>query len=675
MADDFDPQPARFYMPDTTFIPRPSKLRCVLGIVVWAISISSAGISAADLSKAGKLVIAGGAISSAGEEVWQVMLAGRLDGRPIGIISTASEEPSATGEPFAARINAAHGAGSAVFLPLGVKGVNADDASVAEAVRRCGGFFFTGGQQDRTTRILMRKKGAHTAAMAAIWEVYLRGGIVGGSSAGAAVMSDPMLAGGQSEDAVRGGVVKPGSTTKGVALAAGLGFHPGMLYCQHHLERGRYGRLMVSVVSDLARARLGIGVCENTAWVVDHQASTGRVIGANGVLVLDASDAKAGPNGGWSGLRVHYLTAGDRLRFKTGEVVPDAGKTRQPALDNSSQKQVRFPAWEKNALRTALRQMAKAPKVTRLIGEDGPYAVQFDRQPGTVIFSGADEANITLTNLTVSLKVHTPDLGLKLPVGRNLSRMAFHENVIRVFSYKPADYQDGPLLVVMHGMDRNAEDYRDRAVVMADQFHALVVAPEFDLKQFPIEAYQRGGVMKDGKAQPAEKWTFKAVSDLVKNVRAVQHKPDLPYYVIGHSAGGQILTRLAAFLPGDATRIVAANPGTLIFPNREAAFPLGFGGLPDALGNDDALRRYLASPLTLYLGDRDLGSQNLDLTPAAKVQGMTRYERGQNCYQQAAALAKERGWPFAWRIVVADGVGHDSECMFAHPQVKAALFE
>lgn len=237
--------------------------------------------------------------------------------------------------------------------------------------------------------------------------------------------------------------------------------------------------------------------------------------------------------------------------------------------------------------------------VSPLLAEVEPSVLLLDEKPAPQIFSAVEKVVAVKSQPAESATARKPETVLNLPAGKHLSCMAFHDKILRIYSYKPADYENGPLLVVLHGMDRNAEDYRDRAVVMADQFRALVVAPEFDLKQFPSEAYQRGGVLRDGKAQSSEKWTFQAISELVKNVRVVEQKPDLHYYVIGHSAGGQILNRLAAFLPGEAVRIVAANPGTLIFPNREAAFPLGFGGLPDALSDDDALRRYLAAPLTL----------------------------------------------------------------------------
>ena len=117
---------------------------------------------------------------------------------------------------------------------------------------------------------------------------------------------------------------------------------------------------------------------------------------------------------------------------------------------------------------------------------------------------------------------------------------------LEVFTYRPALYADGPLIVVLHGMNRNAADYRDNARPLAERFGALVAAPHFDLQQFPPEAYQRGGVLRDGMPQPPEAWTFSYIGDVVEAVRRRTGRADLPYYLVGHSAGGQFLTRLAA---------------------------------------------------------------------------------------------------------------------------------
>jgi pimeloyl-ACP methyl ester carboxylesterase len=72
--------------------------------------------------------------------------------------------------------------------------------------------------------------------------------------------------------------------------------------------------------------------------------------------------------------------------------------------------------------------------------------------------------------------------------------------------------------------------------------------------------YQRGGLVgADGAVQPPERWTYASIPRMVARVRELEGKPELPYYLIGHSAGGQFLVRMAAFLPGEAERIIAAN--------------------------------------------------------------------------------------------------------------------
>lgn len=254
-----------------------------------------------------------------------------------------------------------------------------------------------------------------------------------------------------------------------------------------------------------------------------------------------------------------------------------------------------------------------------------------------------------------------------LPPGKSKLSVAVHDETIELHTYRPASSKDGPLLVVVHGLGRNADGYRDHAIPLADELHALVVAPLFTEERFPTDRYQRGGVVHEGKAQPAEKWTFQYLAEIVRLVREREGRPDMPYYLIGHSAGGQILHRMAAFLPGEAQRIIAANPGTLLFPTRDAQYPLGFGGLPAELGGDEQIKAYLAAPLTLYLGTNDVLTKDLDQGEAANRQGLTRFERGHACFAKAQALAKERSWPFHWRLVEAPGVGHSAAAMFSHP--------
>jgi pimeloyl-ACP methyl ester carboxylesterase len=246
---------------------------------------------------------------------------------------------------------------------------------------------------------------------------------------------------------------------------------------------------------------------------------------------------------------------------------------------------------------------------------------------------------------------------------------------LTVFTYKPRDCTGGPLLVVFHGVGRNAADYRDHAIVMGDRFKAIVAAPLFAQREFPHERYQMGGVLRKGRLQPQDQWTYAFIPKLVDQVRAMEGRPDLPYCLIGHSAGGQFVDRMAAFLPGGASRIVAANPGTLLFPSRGLAFPIGFGGLPQSVGGDDAIRAYLAAPLTLYLGTGDVvQDRDFERSPEAMQQGSARLYRGRACFELARKVAAEHGWPCNWRKVEIAGVGHNATRMFAGMEVGDALF-
>src|SRR5262245_32535818 len=108
---------------------------------------------------------------------------------------------------------------------------------------------------------------------------------------------------------------------------------------------------------------------------------------------------------------------------------------------------------------------------------------------------------------------------------------------IEVFTYKPPGYHDGPLVVVCHGILRNAEEYRDHAHDMAKRFGAIVAAPRFPDPPFTIERYQKGGLLVEGKLQPLDTCTWFAVPDVVAEVRRRESRPEMPYYFIGHSGG------------------------------------------------------------------------------------------------------------------------------------------
>ena len=263
-----------------------------------------------------------------------------------------------------------------------------------------------------------------------------------------------------------------------------------------------------------------------------------------------------------------------------------------------------------------------------------------------------------------------------IPVGKAEIEVTVDEIPLTVFTYRPKTYTDGPLILVFHGVLRNADEYRDHAVGMGDRFGALIAAPKFDDERFPKQRYQRAGIVdEDGDAVPPDERTGAYIPKIVAEIRDREKRPRLKYYLIGHSAGGQFLERTSAFVETGATRIVAANPGTHLFPVKDAEFPLGFADLPASLRTDDQLRHYLAQPLTLYLGSGDVErDEYLDVGADSDRQGKNRWERGRNLFATAKKLAEEKGWKFGWRLVVAEGVDHDHEKMFNHEACRAALF-
>lgn len=244
---------------------------------------------------------------------------------------------------------------------------------------------------------------------------------------------------------------------------------------------------------------------------------------------------------------------------------------------------------------------------------------------------------------------------------------------LEVFTYQPVGCTVSATLLVFHGLDRNAEAYRDYAIPLGQRLCMLVVAPLFDKARFPTWRYQRGGIVHDGSVQPAESWTVNLVPRLASWIRHQEGRAELPYALIGHSAGGQFLSRVVAFGNDEAKEIVIANPSTWVRPSLEIAAPYGFGGVFGPQQGEAALRRYLAAKVTVLLGQEDVGSRNLATSEEAEEQGSTRFERGQTVFREAANAARRHGCAFNWHLAAVPGVGHNARAMFTSEQAFAAL--
>jgi poly(3-hydroxybutyrate) depolymerase len=261
-----------------------------------------------------------------------------------------------------------------------------------------------------------------------------------------------------------------------------------------------------------------------------------------------------------------------------------------------------------------------------------------------------------------------------LPPGSSVVEVDFGGTVLNLWAYRPENYVGDGFILVLHGASRAAESYRDNAREFARTHGRIVVVPEFDAERFPNRRYQMGGVFRaDGSfADPAEH-TYAFIPQIVDYIRQREAAPQLPWILLGYSAGAQFVARMAAFLDTDAERLVAMSPGSTLFASRDLDFGLGFGGLPERYSTDERIRRYLALPLTVAVGTADTEEDQL---PGGRAfeQGVHRYARNLRWFVTAMELAHERGWDFNWRLVLHHGAGHPHRQMFEHPAVGNSLF-
>jgi cyanophycinase len=275
----------------------------------------------------GRLVIVGGGLDDTNEDVYQAILVGRQGDGPLCVLPTASGSPASSMESAVETLATYAGSDAVRGIPVSTEDpALAEDSSTVADLASCSGFYFTGGSQSRIVDVFLPGRDT-TAAYRALWGRWQEGAVVAGSSAGAAMMSRVMIAGGSSADAVAHGVAAS-DDVDGVHVRGGMGFFPHAMLDQHFLARGRIGRLVVAALATDSLP-LGLGIDENTALVVDGESAL--VVGASGVVVVDGRDVqRTGPARG-SGLRVSLAGAGDLVDLETFQVQRGGAKQPLPA--------------------------------------------------------------------------------------------------------------------------------------------------------------------------------------------------------------------------------------------------------------------------------------------------------------------------------------------------------
>ena len=259
------------------------------------------------------------------------------------------------------------------------------------------------------------------------------------------------------------------------------------------------------------------------------------------------------------------------------------------------------------------------------------------------------------------------------------------EIAVRVYYHRPRNFSEiSPVLIVLPGAGRNGDDYRDSWIEASEEYGVLVLSPSYPEKYYDVADYHLCGVIKNLELRNVEtqenpqvyrmkdedfvfdinddsrQWLFHDFDRLFEIVVSAVGSKQLEYDMFGHSAGGQILHRLAIFHPeSKANRILASNSGFYTLPRLDVALPFGIEGTRLTKQN---LARAFRERLVLFLGELDDAKETRGRhlhTPKADEQGLGRLARGRTFFTESQKVAAALDADFRWTIEVVPGVGHD----------------
>jgi len=300
-------------------VRRSARFGAVLGSALLVLSRCSSASAppASAASRAPKgtlLIVGGGPIPDAIVERF-VALAGGAGRARILILPMASESADA-GIEMTEHCRKLGASAERVVLTH----AEADSQDAARRLDGITGIWFGGGDQSRLTAALL-----HTPVEKAIAARYLEGAVVAGTSAGAAVMTTPVITG---DERHPGGSRPPDKDSsdafmtvarENVIMAEGFGLLPGVIIDQHHVRRRRNNRLLSVVLEN--PTLVGIGIDESTALEVGP-AGVWKVLGESVAVVYDARGAAITPKNasalGATGVRLAVLPAGSTYQPQTG---------------------------------------------------------------------------------------------------------------------------------------------------------------------------------------------------------------------------------------------------------------------------------------------------------------------------------------------------------------------
>ena len=263
------------------------------------------------------------------------------------------------------------------------------------------------------------------------------------------------------------------------------------------------------------------------------------------------------------------------------------------------------------------------------------------------------------------------------PTAHEPGRLAELQDLFGTFyAYVPTAVPERPeILVVVHGTppddttaEADAEYYATHWIDFAEQQGYILIAPAFNQQDFSsrlgdhaLSGYR--GLF--GREIGADEWVLR----LVHAHQDAFGSPNEPFYLYGHSAGGQFTGRFLVTHPQSVKKAVITAAATYPQPDEEVTWPFGLGELhadiewdPDTIKRVDIVpdkQQWLAAtqvPLTVIVGLNDTQELPAHLIPGQK--GKNRYVIAHNWIRDMVAFAEANGLESRFRFEIIPGQGH-----------------
>lgn len=270
---------------------------------------------------------------------------------------------------------------------------------------------------------------------------------------------------------------------------------------------------------------------------------------------------------------------------------------------------------------------------------------------------------------------------------------------IRYFTAEPTR-STNPTIIIVHGVDRNPEDYFKRALLLHDKFGYGIIAIEISAENFPgSRNFQQGGLLSSkGELIDKKNWTFTMVNDLVLFLKKQKAFKRSSISIWGHSAGAQFVHRLALLAPSEnILKYFSCNAGNYTALDLDTSYPYGIEDVKEIITQNENPRRQSLieyssesnfpyeinvtrrlSPkenpkanLIILVGDKDIDTdgENLSQTDGSLKQGANRFERA-HYFVNSAENMNYKKWP---SFLIMPNVNHSSTKSIAffaeHPEL------